>query len=61
MRDKLEQMNKDGAFPKGIELKVGVGVNTGDMVVGNIGADVRYDYTVIGDSVNLASRTESLV
>jgi adenylate cyclase len=60
MRDKLEQMNKDGAFPKGIELKVGVGVNTGDMVVGNIGADVRYDYTVIGDSVNLASRTESL-
>jgi adenylate cyclase len=60
MRDKLEQMNKEGAFPKGIELKVGVGVNTGDMVVGNIGADVRYDYTVIGDSVNLASRTESL-
>jgi adenylate cyclase len=60
MRDKLEQMNRDGVFPKGIELKVGVGVNTGDMVVGNIGADVRYDYTVIGDSVNLASRTESL-
>lgn len=60
MRDKLEQMNREGAFPKGIELKVGVGVNTGDMVVGNIGADVRYDYTVIGDSVNLASRTESL-
>ncbi len=60
MRDKLEQMNREGFFPKGIELKVGVGVNTGDMVVGNIGADVRYDYTVIGDSVNLASRTESL-
>lgn len=60
MRDKLEEMNKSGAFPKGIELKVGVGVNSGDMVVGNIGADVRYDYTVIGDSVNLASRTEGL-
>lgn len=60
MRDKLDEMNREGVFPKGIELKVGVGINSGDMVVGNIGADVRYDYTVIGDSVNLASRTESL-
>ncbi|HVM91033.1 MAG TPA: adenylate/guanylate cyclase domain-containing protein [Verrucomicrobiae bacterium] len=60
MRDKLKAMNAEGDFPKGIELKVGVGINTGDMVVGNIGAETRYDYTVIGDSVNLASRTESL-
>jgi adenylate cyclase len=60
MRDKLAAMNAEGDFPKGIELKVGVGINTGEMVVGNIGAETRYDYTVIGDSVNLASRTESL-
>ncbi len=60
MRDRLKEMNESHAFPPGIVLKVGIGMNTGEMVVGNIGGEMRYDYTVIGDSVNLASRTESL-
>jgi adenylate cyclase len=39
-------------------LNVGVGLNTGVCVVGNMGSDLRFDYSVLGDSVNLASRLE---
>ena len=41
-----------------ISLQVGVGLNTGPCVVGNMGSDLRFDYSVLGDSVNLASRLE---
>ncbi|MGB7292191.1 MAG: adenylate/guanylate cyclase domain-containing protein [Thermodesulfobacteriota bacterium] len=43
-----------------IEFKMRVGINTGTVVVGNIGDDLKMDYTALGDTVNLASRMEQL-
>lgn len=60
MRDRLHEMNATGAFPSGVSLRLGVGVNTGPMVVGNMGGKERFDYTVMGDAVNLGSRLEGL-
>ncbi len=64
MLEEIEKLNKqrkleaqEGNHPY-ISLNVGIGLNTGSCVVGNMGSDLRFDYSVLGDTVNLASRLE---
>ncbi|BAI80798.1 adenylate/guanylate cyclase [Deferribacter desulfuricans SSM1] len=54
---KLNKTFKEKGLP---ELDIGIGINSGDAVVGNLGTEKRFDYTAIGDTVNLASRLEGL-
>lgn len=58
--EKLAEVNKDFKKHNWPEIKIGIGINTGVMVAGNIGSDQIQSYTVIGDEVNLAQRLESL-
>lgn len=56
----LQAMNVEWQSAGKPTLDIGIGVNTGDMVAGNIGSDTIMSYTVIGDAVNLGARLESL-
>lgn len=60
MRTELKRMNKIWAARGMNELRMGIGVNRGVSIVGNIGSARRLEYAVIGDSTNLAARVESL-
>jgi len=60
MIDKLNNLNKELKKEDIKPIRIGIGINTADVVVGNMGSDTRFNYTVIGDGVNLASRVEGL-
>lgn len=60
MQLRLEQFNQRRAFYGRDAVRAGIGVNTGEVIAGTIGARTRKDYTVIGDPVNVAARLEKL-
>lgn len=58
MMNELHRLQKKWIEEGKPPLNIGIGINSGDMVVGNMGSQMRFDYTVMGDMVNLGSRLE---
>ena len=60
MSEKMKELQAKWRMEGKKEVNIGIGINTGDCVVGNIGSNERLEYTAIGDNVNLTQRLESV-
>ncbi len=59
MLDSIEEFASQLRHAHGIEFRIRAGINSGPVMVGNIGSDLRYEYTALGDAVNVAARMQS--
>ncbi len=59
MKEKVNELNRELGRKAEQAIKIGIGISTGNVVVGNIGSERRMDYTVVGDTVNMAARLEA--
>ena len=59
MIDNIAELRSELQSALGIDFQIRVGINTGEVVVGNVGSDLRYEYTALGDTMNVAARMEA--
>ena len=60
IRDAVAHLNATTLAERGVELRIRIGINTGPVIVGTVGNDLKMDYTATGDTTNLASRLQTL-